>query len=274
MNIYPFVEQATGIGPMGPSWLRDWFPTLQQMSNAVQLRFDSSVQPINTSDKNELNSGEPADVRPMNISMRQGIGLICASALIAGMLTFLVHWIGGIWSSTYYPISTFTQFVENQNIAESETDSYRAILAQTTRGIGSLRPLWPVWLASGLTALGHWINWPLRWLTVWIVYGFGVLLTSLVLGATTTLQRFYAVTSYASVPLTATILLPIPCIGALAVVASGFWALAIYVMAVHAVTELDFVRTAIAIVAPGAVVLLSLIFALTTVSVFALRLVL
>lgn len=188
------------------------------MSNAVQLRFGSSAQSLDTLDNGELNPSEATDIHPTDISMRQGIGLICACALIAGMLTFLVHWIGGIWSGTYYPISSLTQFAQRQSVDEVEEDSYQTIVAQAARGITSLQPFLPVWLASGLTAVGQWIDWPLRWLTIWLVYGFGVLLTSLVFSATTTLQRFYAVTSYAAIPLTATILLPIPCIGALSII--------------------------------------------------------
>jgi hypothetical protein len=109
-------------------------------------------------------------------------------------------------------------------------------------------------LAALLSTVGAWINWPLHWLTWWLVYGTATLLAAKVWGAPTTLQRFLAVTSYAAVPMILTGLGPVPCIGVLARIVAVTWMLAVYVTSVRAVTRLDWQRAAIAVLLPAAIV--------------------
>jgi hypothetical protein len=109
-------------------------------------------------------------------------------------------------------------------------------------------------LAALLSTVGEWINWPLRWLTWWLVYGTAVLLAAKAWGVPTTLQRFLAVTSYAAVPMILSGLGPIPCLGVVAQIGAVVWMVAVYVTSVRAVTGLDWGRAVVAVILPAAVV--------------------
>ena len=104
--------------------------------------------------------------------------------------------------------------------------------------------------------MGGWINWPLSWLNIWIVYGLAVLLLAKLLGAKTTLQQFYTLTSFAFLPLVLTGLGFIPCLGIVVNIVALLWAAAIYVVAVRAATGLNTGLTIMCALLPGAVVAL------------------
>src|SRR5690606_37332853 len=76
------------------------------------------------------------------------------------------------------------------------------------------------------------------------------------LGAQTTLQRFYALTAYGSIPLVLTGLGPIPCLGAVASVLGGIWAFIVYLAAVRVVTRMSLGYALVSVILPVAVVLL------------------
>ncbi|MCB0098773.1 MAG: hypothetical protein KDE46_23725, partial [Caldilineaceae bacterium] len=87
-----------------------WLPTLQQMVDAVQLRFaaappvfsepdgsepDGSAPDSSAPDGGEPTMSNPAAVvrfHPLDLSMRQGLGLVCTIALLAGLLPFIWNW--------------------------------------------------------------------------------------------------------------------------------------------------------------------------------------
>jgi hypothetical protein len=86
------------------------------------------------------------------------------------------------------------------------------------------------------------------------------------MGATTTLQRFYAATGYAVVPLVFTALSPIPCLGAIVSLVAWIWALVIYVQALRVVTRLEAGPAVLCLVAPAAVTILGVIIAVSIVA--------
>ena len=98
-------------------------------------------------------------------------------------------------------------------------------------------------LAGFLSALGMWINTPLYWLGVWIVYGLFVFGLARLMGRGNTLQAFYAATAFIAVPLLLTGLSPIPVLGPLLVLAALVLAFAVYFKAAWFVTKLDGGRT-------------------------------
>jgi hypothetical protein len=122
-----------------------------------------------------------------------------------------------------------------------------ADFALTAAGLG--QPL-PGWLAAGLSAFGAWLSWPLNWLTLWIVYGALVVVANKAFGATMTLQRFYAATGYAALPLLLTGVSPIPCLGPLLALVGAVWAAVIYIRANEEVTGLPRVRAVAATLLP------------------------
>ncbi len=244
--------KVAGNGTSSVAW-REWLPSPQQVSNAIQLRFEIG----------EREAADLADSAPA-ISMRQGLGLVILTGLVAGSLSFLVHWITAARAGTVVPLLRLAQ-------AAAEGQSM-GILAETLQRIAGLEPaFFPGWLAAGLSALGLWLSQPLHWVTLWIVYGLGVLVVLKLQGATATLQRFYAMTSYATVPLVLTFFSPIPCLGGLARAVGYLWALVLYVQAIRALTGFPLGRVMVAVLVPGAVVFLAGLLSISALTLSLLR---
>jgi hypothetical protein len=198
------------------------------------------------------------------ISMRQGLGLIVVAALIAGFLPFLANTVTAISVGAPLP---FVRLAQQAEEADGATVSQ---LGEGLQAVAGLAPsVFPPWFAALLSTVGEWINWPLRWLTWWLAYGAATLLAAKVWGAPTTLQRFFALTSYAAVPMILSGLGPIPCLGAVAQTLAIAWMSVVYGASVRAVTGLDWVRTVLAILLPAALLaLLAFVFGLTIASTF------
>jgi hypothetical protein len=234
--------------------LRNWLPHPAQVRMALQLRID---EVIGASADERENEGDLSTT-----SMRQGIGLIVALGLMAGALPFLVNLVGAIQAGTALPLAQLAQAVQSQEAIWRYLPLPVDIWVETAQTIAGLDTRLPGWLAALLSALGEWVNWPLGWLTGWLVYGLAVLLVTKLLGATTTLQRFYTATAYAWTPLLLTIFSPIPCLGAAAALLGGVWMVVMYIHAVYTVSGLDMGRVLLSLLLPWAVALLgSLLFA-------------
>jgi hypothetical protein len=232
--------------------LSQWLPQRAQVISAVQLRIDEVVGVTGDEFENE------ADVR--TTSMRQGMGLVALTGLVAGALPFLANLITAIRAGTALPLARMANTLSERSVIGAALPL--DVWAETAQTIAGLDPRLPGWLAALFSALGGWVNWPLNWLTFWLVYGFGVLLVAKLFGAPTTLQRFYAATSFAFVPLVLTGLSPIPCIGGLAGLVALFWMFILYVHAVQVVTDIGIPKAVICVLLPAAGgVLLSLIIA-------------
>jgi hypothetical protein len=228
--------------------LDQWLPGRDQIASAVQLRIHEVIGATGDERENEA--------LPTTTSMRQGIGLILVTGLLAGVLPFLVNWIVAAGAGTALPLAQLARQLAARNERWSTNPPFGLdIWIETASTVAGLDPRLPGWLAALLSALGEWINWPLRWLTIWLVYGLVVLLVSRLWGATTTLQRFYAATSYAVAPLLLTALTPIPCLGALAGLVAGIWAGVVYVHAVQTVTGLSPGHAALSALLPAALFL-------------------
>lgn len=188
---------------------------------------------------------------PLDITMRQGLGLICAAALIAGLIPFVWNWTQAASVGTALPLAQ-TARAWAQSDAAAIPNTLPNIIGETAQVVAGLPPRAPAGLAAFLSALGEWLNWPMRWLAVWIVYGLGVIGMALLLGARTTLQHFYAATSYAFIPLLLGGLAFIPVLGWLLGLAAVTWAVVVYFHATRAITGLDTLRVVISMIAPAA----------------------
>jgi hypothetical protein len=218
------------------------------MENAVRLRFDLAPEP-----------GDPNPAIPedsiLYASMRQGMGLVVIAALIAGALPFLWNWITAARMGAAVPLAKFEQAA----LAFPWLDraGVESVVDTTVQTLAGLSPaVFPGWMAGGLSALGIWINTPLQWLFWWIVYGLAVLLVAKMLGATTTLQQFYTVTSFGFLPLVLTTFNPIPCIGAVITIVAFLWAFVVYVGCVRSATRLSLGMSLLAAVLPAATLIL------------------
>lgn len=249
-----------------PARLAAWLPTQQQMRGAVQLRFAYAPPVVSESALGESALNEPPDsnsaisntpigtpfrTHPLDITMRQGLGLVCAAALVAGLLPFIWNWTQAAAIGTALPLARAAQ-AWSQPVAAAAPNSAADIIGETAQIVAGLPPRGPVGLAAFLSALGEWLNWPMRWLAVWIVYGLGVAGMALLLGARSTLQHFYAATSYAFIPLLLGALAFVPVLGWLLGLAGVIWAVVVYFHAARAITGLDTLRMVISLIAPVA----------------------
>ena len=248
--------------------LRNWLPLSEQILAAIRLDFTlppAIVARLRAAEEAESDAKIETDsypnpnlqpfvipLTPLDISMRQGMGLVVVMALMAGLIPFFANWIMAAAVGTAIPIANWARFAVRLGEIAPSSGGAGAIIAETAQSIAGLSTLWPGWLAAGFSALGEWINWPLRWLAVWIIYGAGTLTAAHLLGSSATLQRFYAATSYAAVPLLLLGLTPIPCLGAMAWLIGVLWALLVYGAAVRTVCGLDVGRTLLAILLPAA----------------------
>lgn len=211
-----------------------WLPSPQHISNAAQLRSAAYLQ--NT--------------------MRQAMGMIVILALLAGFLPFIFQWFLAAQADTVVPIAqAMRASAEAQDVAgriglPTPWFFNSAALRDLYQTVAGMDQTLPGWLAGGLSALGEWLNWPLYWLTLWIVYGAIVLVANKALGGNVTMQRFYAATGYAAAPLLLIGLSPIPCLGGLAGLVGIGWSLAVYVRANAVVTGLPLPRAVAAVFLP------------------------
>jgi len=137
-------------------------------------------------------------------------------------------------------------------------------LTDSVNTLAGLDQALPGWIAALLSALGAWISLPFAWLQSWLVYGLLVALTAKGLGATMTLQRFYAATGYFAVPLILTNLTVIPYLGGLLGAGISVWALLVYARGVQVVGRLDGLRVVASLVIPLlALAMIYMAFALT-----------
>lgn len=232
-------------------WWRSWLPTWTQVRSALTLHVDQVIAPW------DEEWHEEAAVTLTSTSMRQGLGLVVVSALLGGILPFFINWWQAARIGTALPLVEWARYAEQQSRTAAELPPFVLAWTESVRTIAGLPPLLPEWLAAGLSALGAWVNWPLTWLTIWVVYGLGVLAATKVQGATTTLPHFYAATSYAFVPLGLFGLRPLPYIGILFALAGLVWAILIYAQAVRALSYLSNPRLIVSLLAPLVVAVLA-----------------
>jgi hypothetical protein len=276
-------------------WWREWLPSLAQIRYAAELKLDLAIDGLMAQDDRGVKDAAPDSAGDLDVgndavvdmddtddesdpkghatvpgpatrselpatSMRQGMGLVIVVGLLAGFLPFLLNWVTATQAGTSVALAGLAQSVAGSD--QFARDLFPALAAWLDAGatLGGLEPIGPGWLAAFMSALGLWISWPLNALTYWIVYGLGVLVVAKLLGAPTTLQRFYAGVSYATVPLLLLALTPIPCIGGLLALIVGIWSLTVYVLAVRVVTDFDTLRAFVSVVAPAVIVLLITVF--------------
>ena len=231
--------------------LHHWLPTPQKMSDAVQLRASGFT----------------------DTTMRQSLGMVFLLGLLAGFIPFLANWEQATTAGSALPLARLG--AQASLLQQTPLDYASAFfdlvhLGELFQMVAGIQQPLPGWLAAFLSALGEWINWPLRWLSVWIVYGALVMACNKALGATSRLQPFFAATGFAAAPLLLIGLSPIPCLGRISSVAGVIWALIVYARANEEVTCLPRKRSLAAVLLPLLFILIAslLAFALFVLLVF------
>ena len=228
---------TTAVEPQ-PRGLRAWLPAWRQIADALAGRVTAAVGPAPTGVLFRYG---------IHTSMRQGMGLVLLVGALAALPTLVVNWIAAAQMHTVVPFARLVQWVERWPV---EHPLYR-LADDAVRSLAGLQPNAPPWAAAGLSALGVWVNAPLRLLAWWIVYGLAVLVVAKLLGAGTTLPRFYAATAYAALPLLLAAAAPLPWVGEALVLVAWLWAIVLYSTAVRAATESSWGRAIFSSLLPG-----------------------
>ncbi len=258
------LDQTPNDLPVGDqSFGGEWLPSWRQMENALRLRFDSLE---------DFAVAEDAEAAPVITpdsvyfaSMRQGMGMVLLAGLVAGLVPFLWNWFTSARYGTVVPLASMGD--ATSSMFSSQVMDPNNPIAAALQTIAGLSPaVFPGWLASFVSSFGLWLNTPLSWLSGWLVYGLLVLLVAKALGAGTTLQQFYTVTSFAYLPLILTAFAPIPCLGSILVLAALVWAAAIYTVALRSVSGLSTGMSVLSVILPGITIALLAIL-VTTIAV-------
>ena len=218
-----------------------WLPPFEQIRDAVQFRLHEAIAGDDLQ-RFEL-EGRPAT------TVQQSIGLVTATALIAGLLPFFVNWLAATARGTSVVMLQIGEGIQIEGVGQS--GALEGVLVSTLQILAGLEPVGPGWLAALLSALGIWLSGPFTLLTYWLVYGLGVLLAAKLFGAGTTLQQFLAATGYAFAPLALLSLAPLPIIGAIATIAGISVAIYLYIRAVQIITRLSLLHALVCTVAPA-----------------------
>ncbi len=112
--------------------------------------------------------------------------------------------------------------------------------------------------APWLWALGAWLGAPMRFWTIWLVGGLLVFMVARMIGARNTLPRFFAATGYAFLPLLLLVLLPVPIVGAVALVVALILFVLAYAQGVQVATQMEWGHVLIAMGLP--IALLAILF--------------
>ena len=230
--------------------LHDWLPTPQKMSDAVQLRASGFI----------------------DTTMRQSLGMVVALGLLAGFVPFLVNWEQAASAGSALPLArlgALASRLDQTPLNYAPAIPNAALMGEFLQLTAGLDQPVPGWLAAFLSALGAWINWPLLWLTVWIVYGALVMVCNKALGAGVRLQPFFAATGFAAAPLLLIGLSPIPCLGRVSSVVGVIWAIIVYARANEGVTGLPRGRSLAAVLLPLMFILLVSLLAVSLSVLFA-----
>lgn len=214
---------------------RAWLPDLNQIWNAARL--------------NLVDALDPFERGYITVSMRQGLGMIVALGLAAGLLPFVANLWLSLRMGTAAPIAAAAASLAQLTAGDPSNEIIRYTSANVSL-IAGIAPRMPGFLAALLSSLGLWLNTPLSWVSTWIVYGAVVATLARMMGAHNNLQMFFAATSFAAAPLLLTGLAPLPFLGPVAVIAGWVWGAILYYHAVRLVTGLDAARTLLSISLP------------------------
>jgi hypothetical protein len=182
--------------------LRDWLPALQQVWDALLFRLPDAL--------------DPHERGVVTASMRQGLGLVFFLGLVAGIAPFIDNLWLSVTVGAAAPLASLGQSAAQWLAAYGSIPAVE-IAAHTLQSVAGLEPRMPGVLAALLSSLGLWLNTPLNWLSLWIIYGALVLATARFMGARATLETFFAATSFAFAPLVLTGFVSLPFVGPVAV---------------------------------------------------------
>jgi hypothetical protein len=252
---------ATSLRESGMTSARAWLPTVRQIRAALHLNLAAAV------DGDELLQhdleGMPAT------TMQQALGLVFLTGLVAGLLPTLVNWLLATRAGTATVLVGAAQQLEP--LASGVLPHPFPTIVDALQTAAGADPIFPGWLAAFLSALGGWINWPLDFLGIWIVYGIAVLVLAKFFGAAATLQRFYAGTGYAVLPLALLGFGVIPWIGPLIALAGIGFAAILYFYAMRYVTGLPPLQSVLSTVLPPAIAFLLSMVVMLSVALSAVR---
>jgi hypothetical protein len=220
--------------------LRDWLPALQQVWDALLFRLPDAL--------------DPHERGVVTASMRQGLGLVFFLGLVAGIVPFIDNLWLSVTVGAAAPLASLGQSAAQWLAAYGSIPAVE-IAAHTLQSVAGLEPRMPGVLAALLSSLGLWLNTPLNWLSLWIIYGALVLATARFMGARATLETFFAATSFAFAPLVLTGFVSLPFVGPVLSLVGVVWGFLLYVQIAFWTTRLSVARIVLSMLLPIAVLL-------------------
>lgn len=247
-SIQPVDREADDWTPIHPLDTAEedggWLPTADQLRMAILQQMDLAIGPDA--------AGVPFH-RGLHSSMRQAFGLTGIVALIAALPSIAATWLGWGSPSAFPPVAGVIETLAGSWVRIAELSLFGMDGATVESVVGGAPWLW---------ALGAWLGAPVRFWTLWFVGGLLVFALARMIGARTTLPRFFAATGYAFLPLVLLALLPVSLIGAIALIVAGVLFILMYAQGVQIATNMEWGHVLIAILLPIVLVCGALFFAL------------
>lgn len=215
-----------------------WLPTFEQMRMAALQQIDLAVGPDA--------AGVPFH-RGLHSSMRQGFGLVGVVALLATLAVTIASWLGFGASTIVAPLV---------GVGGMLTGNWGRVAEVALFGLDETALENSVAGAPWLWALGAWLGAPMRFWTIWLVGGLLVFVVARMIGARNTLPRFLAATGYAFLPLLLLVLLPVPVVGAIALVVALILFILAYAQGVQVATQMEWGHVLIAMGLPVAILVI------------------
>jgi hypothetical protein len=200
-----------------------------------------------------------------NLFLR-GIILIAIVTLVAGLITFAVNLVTNVRPIDVVGIeeaieqSMEMQYRFNPGFQDPEIramiEGTMGVVTDMLADIFTIESPLPRPVSGFFQSFGSYLSRVLAALGGWMLYGALVLVVVNLLGGSAKLPDFLGMVSLYSIPGLLGLLGPIPCLGALLVLAGTIWSIVVYVKAVSAASDLDTGKSVLAVFAPFIVLFL------------------
>ena len=123
-----------------------WLPTLQQIIHVLQFRPEAVIRA--PAPQAEIANDELTNLPPT--SMRQGLGLVVLTALIAGLLPFIVNWTIAGRAGSALPLAQLARSPLLRAEQFTEAPLFLQPWVEAVRTIAGIQPWLPGWLAMAV----------------------------------------------------------------------------------------------------------------------------
>jgi hypothetical protein len=176
-------------------------------------------------------------------AFRNGILILVVVALVMGVVSFAVNFVGGLLAPPEQELDRIQQNLERQFqfMPPGTPDQFRREFLSNFeagldigRSVAALPTRLPRPAVQFFQSLGGWAGRPLAMLGGFLAYGIWVMLAAKLLGGTGRLQEFLGTAALSALPYLLLILEKVPCLGGLLGVVAWLWSTLIWIAATAA----------------------------------------